>query len=63
MSISDDDVVTALRALVTGSVVPCVARPGTDYRHPEGACRCFTGGPAPVLLSRPLLGVPAPRHG
>lgn len=27
--------------------VPCVARPSTWYRHFDGPCRCFVGGPAP----------------
>lgn len=27
--------------------VPCAARPSTRYRHLDGPCRCFVGGPAP----------------
>lgn len=27
--------------------VPCAARPSTAYRHLDGACRCFVGGPPP----------------
>lgn len=27
--------------------VPCAARPATGYRHYDGPCRCFVGGPAP----------------
>ena len=27
--------------------VPCAARPSTRYRHVDGPCRCFIGGPAP----------------
>lgn len=27
--------------------VPCAARPSTGFIHPEGACRCFVGGPPP----------------
>lgn len=29
--------------------VPCAARPSTGFVHRDGACRCFTGGPAPEL--------------
>lgn len=27
--------------------VPCAARPSTSFRHLDGPCRCFFGGPAP----------------
>ncbi len=27
--------------------VACAARPSTRYRHFDGPCRCFVGGPAP----------------
>lgn len=27
--------------------VPCAARPSTGFRHWDGPCRCFFGGPAP----------------
>lgn len=33
--------------------VPCAARPGTPYRHPDGRCECFFGGPAPELADPP----------
>ena len=29
--------------------VPCAARPSTGFRHYEGPCQCFFGGPAPVF--------------
>ena len=31
----------------TGRTTPCEARPSTGFHHPDGKCRCFTGGPAP----------------
>lgn len=37
--------------------VPCAARPSTSFRHLDGPCRCFFGGPAPEF--GPL---PAPVH-
>ncbi|WP_199425251.1 hypothetical protein [Actinotalea solisilvae] len=33
--------------------VPCAARPSTRFVHDDGPCRCFFGGPAP-LLAAPL---------
>ncbi|UCN14847.1 MULTISPECIES: hypothetical protein [Cellulomonas] len=36
--------------------VPCAARPGTPLHHPDGACRCFAGGPRPEFL--PTGGAP-----
>ncbi|WP_024285138.1 hypothetical protein [Cellulomonas sp. KRMCY2] len=27
--------------------VPCAARPSTEYRHYDGPCECFFGGPPP----------------
>ncbi len=44
-----------------GAPQPCLARPHAGLVHPDGACRCFTGGPAPEHGSRPedtLLGLP-----
>lgn len=32
---------------------PCVARPHANLVHRDGACRCFTGGPAPEHATRP----------
>lgn len=29
-------------------MVPCCVHPSTDLAHPDGPCRCFTGGPPPV---------------
>lgn len=29
--------------------VPCAARPSTGFRHLDGPCECFFGGPAPVF--------------
>ncbi len=29
--------------------VPCAARPTTGFRHLDGACQCFVGGPAPTF--------------
>lgn len=29
--------------------VPCAARPATGYRHLDGACQCFFGGPPPMF--------------
>lgn len=29
--------------------VPCAARPSTGFRHYDGPCQCFFGGPAPVF--------------
>lgn len=29
------------------SAVPCAARPSTTFRHLDGPCQCFFGGPAP----------------
>ncbi len=29
--------------------VPCAARPSTGFRHYDGQCQCFFGGPAPVF--------------
>lgn len=43
-----------------GGPQPCLARPHAGLVHPDGACRCFTGGPAPEHASRPedaLLGL------
>lgn len=37
--------------------VPCAARPGTPFRHVDGPCQCFFGGPAPEFP--PSAGVPA----
>ena len=43
----------ASAARVSGSrpglpaAVPCAARPSTGFVHPDGACRCFVGGPPP----------------
>ena len=34
--------------------VPCAARPSTRYRHLDGPCRCFVGGPAPEY-PRPVV--------
>ena len=31
----------------TTTPVPCAARPGTPFRHVDGPCQCFFGGPAP----------------
>lgn len=31
--------------------VPCAARPATRFRHLDGPCRCFVGGPPPVYPS------------
>lgn len=31
----------------TPAPVPCAARPGTPFRHVDGPCQCFFGGPAP----------------
>lgn len=36
--------------------IPCVARPGTAFRHLDGPCQCFIGGPAPQF--GPSQGVP-----
>ncbi len=36
---------TATRTDAAG--IPCAARPATGYRHYDGPCRCFVGGPAP----------------
>ena len=33
--------------------VPCAARPSTRYRHFDGPCRCFVGGPAPEFPAAP----------
>lgn len=46
--------------------MPCAAKPsdGTaQYVHPEGACACFHGGPAPVRVLAPELAVLASRPG
>lgn len=43
-----------------GAPQPCLARPHAGLVHPDGACRCFTGGPAPEHGPRPedaLLGL------
>jgi hypothetical protein len=43
-----------------GSPQPCLARPHAGLVHPDGTCRCFTGGPAPEHAARPedtLLGL------
>ncbi|UZN03221.1 hypothetical protein [Cellulomonas sp. S1-8] len=37
--------------------VPCAARPGTPFRHLDGPCQCFFGGPAPEFP--PTAGSPA----
>lgn len=37
--------------------VPCAARPSTLFRHFDGPCQCFVGGPPPEYPA-----VPAPRH-
>lgn len=37
--------------------VPCAARPGTPFRHVDGPCQCFFGGPAPEFP--PSAGAPA----
>jgi len=37
--------------------VPCAARPGTPFRHLDGRCQCFFGGPAPEFP--PTAGSPA----
>ncbi|MFC0643935.1 hypothetical protein [Cellulomonas phragmiteti] len=37
--------------------VPCAARPGTPFRHLDGPCQCFFGGPAPEFP--PSAGSPA----
>lgn len=34
--------------------VPCAARPSTRYRHLDGPCRCFVGGPAPEFGPMPV---------
>ncbi|ADG76364.1 nitrate reductase [Cellulomonas flavigena DSM 20109] len=39
------------------SPVPCAARPGTPFRHVDGPCQCFFGGPAPEFP--PTAGSPA----
>ncbi|GEL45257.1 hypothetical protein KQI48_01795 [Cellulomonas hominis] len=36
-----------------GAPAPCVARPHANLVHQDGACRCFTGGPAPEHAPRP----------
>lgn len=36
--------------------VPCAARPGTLFRHLDGPCQCFFGGPAPEFA--PTAGSP-----
>jgi hypothetical protein len=33
--------------------VPCAARPGTPFRHPDHRCQCFIGGAAPELAAPP----------
>lgn len=35
--------------------VPCAARPSTRYRHLDGPCQCFVGGPAPEFPRTPAL--------
>lgn len=44
--------------LPTGGV-PCAARPSTGYRHHDGPCLCFVGGPAPEY---PASRRPGPAH-
>jgi hypothetical protein len=29
--------------------VPCAARPSTGFRHFDGPCQCFFGGPPPAF--------------
>ena len=41
-------------ATTPGDPAPCVARPHANLVHQDGACRCFTGGPAPEHAPRPL---------
>lgn len=41
----------------TATPVPCAARPGTPFRHVDGPCQCFFGGPAPEFP--PTAGSPA----
>ena len=36
--------------------VPCAARPGTSFRHLDGPCQCFFGGPPPEFA--PSAGSP-----
>lgn len=31
--------------------VPCAARPSTSFRHLDGPCQCFFGGPAPEFAT------------
>ncbi len=33
--------------------VPCAARPSTRFRHLDGPCRCFVGGPPPEYPPAP----------
>jgi hypothetical protein len=46
---------------------PCAAAteagPGGRYVHPEGACACFRGGPAPVLVEAPEIAALADHPG
>lgn len=34
--------------------VPCAARPSTEYRHYDGPCECFFGGPPPEYPPGPI---------
>ena len=46
--------------------MPCAAKPGDGtarYVHPEGACACFHGGPAPVRVPTAEAAVLADRPG
>lgn len=31
--------------------VPCAARPSTSFRHLDGPCQCFFGGPPPEFAT------------
>lgn len=42
-----DPILDLDHAVVGPAPVPCAARPSTGFIHRDGACRCFTGGPAP----------------
>ena len=33
--------------------VPCAARPSTGFRHLDGPCQCFFGGPPPTFPATP----------